>query len=74
MTERYSDWCVFWKEDGKFRFSREKTEKAVVGKLRILLDTNIFDPSEHIEIYPPNTVEVMEERDEQDEPGSTTSS
>jgi hypothetical protein len=42
-------------------FSREKTKKAVVGKLKILLDTNIFDPSEHIEIYPPNTVEVMEE-------------
>lgn len=43
----------------------------VVGKLKILLDTNIFDPSKHIEIYPPNTVEVIkEDRDE----ASTTSS
>ena len=60
MARCYPEWCVFWKEDGKFRFSREKTKKAVVRKLKILLDTNIFDPSEHIEIYPPNTVEVME--------------
>ena len=44
--------------------------KAVVGKLRVLLDTNIiFDPSEHIEIYPPNTVKVME--GEKDEPSAT---
>jgi hypothetical protein len=47
----------------------------VVGKLKILLDTNIFDPSEHIEIYPPNTVEVMNgEQNEPEEPGSITSS
>jgi hypothetical protein len=71
MTRFYPDWCIFWKEGGKFRFSREKTKKAVVGKLKILLDTNIFDPSEHIEIYPPNTVEVMEE--EPDEPSTTSS-
>lgn len=60
MARCYPEWCVFWKEDGNFRFSREKTKKAVVGKLKILLDTSIFDPSEHIEIYPPNTVKVME--------------
>jgi hypothetical protein len=42
----------------------------VIGKVKILQDTGIFDPSEHIEIYPPNTVEVMEEEDDP----STTSS
>ncbi len=43
----------------------------MVGKLKILLDAKIFDPSEHIEIYPPNTVEVMDgKQDELEEPGS----
>jgi hypothetical protein len=39
--------------------------------VKILLDANIFDPSEHIEIYPPNTAEVME--GEQDESSATGS-
>jgi hypothetical protein len=75
VSSPFPDWCVFWKEHGKFRFSREKTKKAVVGKVKILLDSNIFDPCEHIEIYPPNTITVMEgEEDEPEEPESTTSS
>ena len=46
----------------------------MVERLKILLDTSIFNSSEHIEIYSLNTVEVMEEKEDGPEaPGSATS-